>query len=69
LLFLTAIVPSFLIGEKQGVSHKPLLSGSLSFIVLVTLVIFVTLDLNQPRKGVIRISQNSLERVIQAMGK
>jgi hypothetical protein len=40
----------------------------LSFIVLVTLVIFVTLDLNQPRRGLIRVSTDSLESVIQSMG-
>jgi hypothetical protein len=69
LLFLSSVVPSFLIGEKQGVSRKVHLSGSLSFIVLVTLVIFVTLDLNQPRSGLITVSQESLERVVQSMGR
>ena len=36
---------------------------------LVTLVIFVTLDLNQPRKGLIKVSQESMERVVQSMAK
>src|SRR5262249_48663495 len=53
LLFLSSVVPSFLIGEKQGAQKKIHFSGSFSFIVLVTLVIFVTLDLNQPRRGLI----------------
>ncbi len=69
LLWLSSIVPSFLIGEKQGASHKASRSVSLSFIVLVTLVIYVTLDLNQPRRGLIRVNQNSLERVIQAIAR
>ena len=69
LLFLSSLVPAFLIGEKQGLSKKVHLSGSISFIGLVTLVIFVTLDLNQPRRGLIRVSQESLERVIQSMAK
>lgn len=69
LLLLSSVVPSYLIGEKQGTSQKVHLSGSLSFIVLVTLVIYVTLDLNQPRRGLIKISQDSLERVIQSMAK
>ena len=59
----------FLIGEKQGLSNKAHFSGSFSFIVIVTLVIFVILDLNQPRRGLIRVSQDSLERVIQSMTK
>jgi hypothetical protein len=67
LLFLSSIVPSLLIGEKQGLSHKVHFSGSFTFIVLVALVIFVTLDLNQPRRGLIRVNQEPLERVIQSM--
>jgi hypothetical protein len=69
LLFLSAVVPSFLIGEKQGASRMVHVSGSCAFIVLVTLVTFVTLDLNQPRRGWIRVSQESMERVIQSMAK
>jgi Mg2+/citrate symporter len=69
LLFLSSVAPSFLIGEKQGSSHKVHLLGSFSFIVLVTLVIFVTFDLNQPHRGLIRVSQDSLERVVHSMVK
>jgi hypothetical protein len=69
LLFLSSVVPAFLIGEKQGTTHKIHFSGSVSFIVLVTLVIFVILDLNQPRRGIIRVSHSSLETVIQSMAR
>jgi len=69
LLFLSSIAPSFLIGEKQGASHKVHLLGSFSFIVLVALVIFVTFDLNQPHRGLIRVSQDSLEVVTHSMAK
>jgi hypothetical protein len=69
LLLLSSVVPSFLIGEKQGISHKVTFSGSFSFIVLVTLVIYVTLDLNQPRRGLIRVNMAPLERVVQSMTK
>jgi len=69
LLFLSSIVPSYLIGHKQGESQKVHLSGSFSFIILVTLVIFVTFDLNQPRKGLIKVNQESMERVVRSMAK
>jgi hypothetical protein len=69
LLFLSSVVPSFLIGEKQGASRNVHFSGSVTFIVLVTLVVFVTLDLNEPRTGLIKVSQESLERVVQSMAK
>jgi hypothetical protein len=67
LLFVSAVVPSFLIGEKQGAKGKIHLSGSLGFIVLVTAVIFITLDLDQPHQGMIRVSRESLVRVVQSM--
>jgi hypothetical protein len=69
LLLLGSVVPAFLMGLHQGTSHKAHLSGTFSFIVLVTLVIFVTLDLNQPARGFIRVNQESLERLIQSMAK
>lgn len=68
LLFLSSIAPAYLIGEKQGSSHQVHLLGSLSFILLVSLVVFVTLDLNQPHRGLIKVSQDSLEMVIRSMG-
>jgi len=67
LLFLCSVVPSFLIGEKQGISRTLYPSESISFVVLVTLVIVVTIDLNQPHRGLIRINQSSLTRLIQSM--
>jgi uncharacterized membrane protein len=68
LLLLGSVVPAFLMGLHQGVSHKAHLSGTFSFVVLVTLVTFVTLDLNQPARGLIRVNNESLERQIQSMG-
>jgi hypothetical protein len=67
LLLLGSLVPAFLVGEKQGNSHKVHASGSMSFIVLISLAIFVTFDLNQPHRGLIRIDQSSLEEAIQGM--
>jgi hypothetical protein len=69
LLFLSSVVPSFLIGEKQGTSRNIHYSGSIAFILVVTLVVYVTLDLNQPRGGSIVVSQDPLKRVIQSMAK
>jgi len=69
LLLLGSVVPAFLMGLHQGTSHKAHLSGTCSFIILVTLVIFVTLDLNQPARGLIRVNYESLERQIQSMAK
>jgi hypothetical protein len=69
LLFLGAVVPAFLVGLKQGTSARPHLSGTGCFILMVTLVIYVTLDLNQPQRGTITVSQEPFERLLQSMEK
>ena len=69
LLFLGSVVPAFLMGLHQGASHKGHFSGTFCFIFLVTLVIVVTLDLNQPAQGFITVNNGPLERLIQWIGK
>jgi hypothetical protein len=67
LLFLGSIVPTFLLGQQQGVSRRVNLIKTVSFIFLVTLVIYVTLDLNQPGRGLITVNQQPLEQLLEAM--
>lgn len=69
LLFVASVVPAFLMGLQQGISQNPHLSGTISFVLLVTMVIYVTLDLNQPGRGLIRVSQEPMERLVQSMSK
>ncbi len=69
LLFVASVVPAFLMGLQQGISQNPHLSGTISFVLLVTLVSYVTLDLNEPGRGLIRVSQEPMERLVQSMGK
>jgi hypothetical protein len=67
LLLLAAGLPAFLTGRIQGASQKIRLPGTIGFIVLVTLAIFVTLDLNQGRRGLIQVSREPFERLLQSM--
>jgi hypothetical protein len=67
LLLLAAVVPAFLTGKQQGGAQKIRLSGTLSFVFLVALVIFVIMDLNQPRRGLILVNRDSFVRVMQTM--
>ena len=69
LLFVASVVPAFLMGLQQGISQNPHLSGTISFVLLVTMVIYVTLDLNQPGRGLIRVSQEPMERLVQSISK
>ena len=69
MLLLSAVTPAFLLGQKQGESINVHLAGTSCFILLVGLVIFVVLDLNQPARGLIRVNLDSLEQVVRSMAK
>ncbi|WP_029246881.1 bestrophin-like domain [Schlesneria paludicola] len=69
LLFMTSVVPAFLMGQQQGALPKVHITGTLSFVFLVTAVTYVTLDLNQPGKGSIRVSQEPMERLIASISQ
>ncbi len=69
LLFLTALISMVLMGRHQGASGDPHLAGTIGFVVLVSVTIWVILDLNQPHRGAIQVSQEPMERVLSGMGK
>jgi hypothetical protein len=69
LLFVATIVTTILIGRSQGFlgSFDPI--GMLCFVLIVSLVIYVTLDLNWPEGGFIRVSQEPIERLMSSIQK
>ena len=72
LLFVFAIVTTGLDGFEQGSRRtaSPVeLVGISSFIALVALVVYVTLDLDQPATGLISVSQASIERLVSSLTK
>jgi hypothetical protein len=69
LLFACSIVTVLLIGREQGAANNSEIAGTLCFIFLVSLAVYVTLDLNQPESGWIRVSQEPLERLLSSMAK
>jgi hypothetical protein len=66
LLLVAAGTPAFLTGRMQGDSNRTRLTGTISFVVLVTLAIYVILDLNQGRRGLIQVSRQPFERLLQS---
>jgi hypothetical protein len=68
-LFLAAVVAMVLLGMQQGASGDWHLTGMIGFVVLVSMVIWVTLDLNQPHRGLIRVSQEPLQQLLSGMGR
>jgi hypothetical protein len=67
MLFVAAIAASVLVGREQGLSGKDELVSTSSFIIIVSVVIWVTLDLNQPQRGMIKISQEPIQQLLKSM--
>jgi uncharacterized membrane protein len=69
LLFAAAISSTMLIGREEGRMDTPDAAGTIFFILLVAVAIYVTLDLNRPERGLIRVSQEPMERLLNSMSK
>ncbi len=67
LLFVAALVTMALIGTHQGASGERRHGATLGFVLLVSLVAWVILDLNQPERGMITVSQEPMQRVLKSM--
>jgi hypothetical protein len=57
------------VGIQQGASADWHLGATLGFVALVSMTVWVTLDLNQPQRGLITVSQEPLQRMLASMGK
>lgn len=66
LLLISAIITTLLTGYEGGKHRSMPIAGLVSFILLVTLAVYVTLDLNNPTTG-IYASQQPIERVLSSM--
>lgn len=69
LLLISAVVSAMLVGREQGVANEEDLAGTVCFIVLVSVAIFVTLDLNQPNRGFITVDQEPIQRLLSTMSE
>jgi len=67
LLFVCAMVSVLLIGQEQGRADARDTVGTLLLILIVCFVVWVTLDLNLPGSGLIRVSQEPIVRLIKAI--
>ncbi|MBY0523251.1 MAG: hypothetical protein K2R98_07625 [Gemmataceae bacterium] len=69
LLFLATIVSMALAGSQEGRSGELHLGATLGFVILVSMAVWVTLDLNQPQRGLIMVSQESMERLRSSLNR
>ena len=67
LLAVTACVATYLVGRQQGPAARKSAAGTVCFIVLVCMVIFVIKDLSQPRRGWIRANDASMVRLVESL--
>ena len=67
LLFVSALLATLLVGREQGYESKAEVPATLSFVLLVSLAVYVTLDLNQPQRGWVTVSQAPIERLLSSM--
>jgi hypothetical protein len=67
LLALAALLSMLLTGRQQAISGEWHPGTAAAFITLVSMVIWVTLDLNQPTRGLITVSQEPFERLLKGM--
>lgn len=67
LLLMSAVISSMLVGREQGVLDKADVAGTVSFIVLASFAVYVILDLNQPERGLITVSQEPIQRLLSSM--
>ncbi|MGE5192597.1 MAG: hypothetical protein ACM3U2_08855 [Deltaproteobacteria bacterium] len=67
LLVLSAVISMPLMGWQQGASGERHPGATLGFTVLVCMAVWVTLDLNQPQRGWITVSQEPLHQLLKGM--
>jgi len=69
LLAVAAALASALMGRQQGATGRASLPETAAFIVIVSLTVWVTVDLNHPTRGFIRVSQEPMQRLLDSMGR
>ena len=69
LLYLAAVTCTLLLATHQGASGERWPGAMIAFVALVTLAVWVTLDLNQPHRGFITVSQEPMQRLLSSMDK
>jgi len=67
LLFVATIITATLIGRSQGFSGSFDPGGVLCFVLIVSFAVYVTLGLNWPERGFIRVSEEPIGRLISSM--
>ena len=68
LLAVSAVGAAYLVGAARGRTGNRLGVSAVFFVTLVSAIVWVTLDLNQPARGLITVDQEPMEQVLTWMG-
>jgi hypothetical protein len=68
-LIIAAAVALTLVGRSQGIAGDLVETGTFAFILVASLLVWVISDLNDSRRGFIRVTQEPLERVYASLSE
>lgn len=69
LLFVAAATSAMLLGREQGLLGRAEIVATSIFVLLVTLTVYVTLDLNQPQSGMIVVDQTPMQQRLSSLNQ
>jgi hypothetical protein len=69
LLTVAAVTSTVLVGKHHEVRKRYQLAGTFCYVLLVCLAVFMILDLNNPRRGIVQVSVEPLERLAASIAK
>ena len=67
LLLAVAIAAAAIVGYNSGLSNRRQLFAGVTLIVLITLIVWVLIDLDRPARGLILVSQQSMSDLQQSL--
>jgi hypothetical protein len=69
LMFATCILTMATLGYASGLAGHRVSPPGIALVLLIAFVIYLIIDLDRPRRGTIRVSQESLVKLHQALQK
>lgn len=69
LLYATFILTGSMLGYAAGVSSSRVSKGSYILVTLIVVLVFIIIDLDRPRRGLIEVNQSSLISLGEAIAK
>ncbi len=66
LLFIVFVSSGGIIGYSAGLSGKRIVAPILLVSVLITLIVFIIIDLDRPKRGLIQVNQNVMVNLLRA---